>query len=178
MVSKSGTNELHGSVFYDFTNNDMRGDTIEGRSVFVPEFEEKRYGVSFGGPIIEDTLFFFGAYERFEGVNLFGRGPVGSGATTIVTGFTQAEYDRSSTSPAPSTASTTSAARRSPIRRSTRNTSPASTGTSTTVTARRFTYNYNKGLNLTESDTGSTNFEFGKHLYDRGAELKAYSGQL
>jgi hypothetical protein len=50
MVSKSGTNDFTGSVFFDFTNNDMRGDTIEGRSVFVPEFEEKRYGVSLRRP--------------------------------------------------------------------------------------------------------------------------------
>ncbi len=178
MVSKSGTNEWHGKVFYDFTNNDMRGDSIQGRSVFVPKFEEKRYGLSFGGPIIEDTLFFFGAYEKYEGVNLFARGPVGSGATTIVTGFTQAEYQQ--------------------IIDIARNTygiddlggQPISDPSVDEKYLARvdwnindrhraaFTYNFNKGLNLTESDTGSTNFEYGNHLYDRGAELKAYSGQL
>ena len=178
MVSKSGTNDWHGKVFYDFTNNDMRGDSIQGRSVFVPEFEEKRYGVSFGGPIIEDTLFFFGAYEKYEGVNLFARGPVGSGATTIVTGFTQAEYD-----------SIVNIARTVYGIDDLGGTPVSDPSVDEKYLARvdwnindrhraAFTYNYNKGLNLTESDTGSTNFEFGKHLYDRGAELKAYSGQL
>ena len=178
MVSKSGTNEFSGSVFFDFTNTDMRGDTIEGRSVFVPEFEEKRYGATFGGPIIEDTLFFFGAYERFEGVNLFGRGPVGSGALTEVSGFTQAEYqqiidiarnvygidDLGGTTLSDPAIDEKYLAR-----------------IDWTINDRHraaLTYNYNKGLNLSESDSGSTRFEYGNHLYDRGAELNAYSGQL
>lgn len=178
MVSKSGTNEFTGSVFFDYTNDGMRGDTIEGRSVFVPEFEEKRYGLSFGGPIIEDTLFFFGAYERFEGVNLYGRGPVGSNATTIVTGFSQTEYqqiidiartvygiDDLGGTPVSDPAIDEKYLARLDWNINDRHRAA-------------FTYNYNKGLNLTESDTGSSNFEYGKHLYDRGAELKAYSAQV
>lgn len=178
MVSKSGTNEFHGSVFYDYTNDSMRGDTIEGRSVFVPEFEEKRYGASFGGPIIEDTLFFFGAYERFEGVNLFGRGPVGSGVTTEVSGFTQAEYDQIvniantvyGISDLGGNIASDPAIDEKYLARLDWNINDRHRAA--------LTYNYNKGLNLTESDTGSTRFEFGNHLYDRGAELNAYSGQL
>lgn len=178
MVSKSGTNEFKGNVFFDFTNNDLRGDTIEGRQVFVPEFEEKRYGASFGGPIIEDTLFFFGAYERFEGVNLFGRGPAGSNATTPVTGFTQAEYQQIidiannvyGISDLGGTPVSDPSIDEKYLARIDWNINDRHRAA--------LTYNYNKGLNLTESDTGSTNFEYGNHLYDRGAELKAYSGQL
>lgn len=178
MVSKSGTNDFHGSVFFDYTDDSMRGATIEGRKVFVPSFEEKRYGATFGGPIIKDKLFFFGAYEKFEGVNIFGRGPVGSGATTEVSGFTQAEYneiidiartvygiDNLGGTPTSDPAIDEKYLAR----------------LDWTINDRHraaLTYNYNKGLNLTESDTGSSNFEYGNHLYDRGAELKAYSGQL
>jgi outer membrane receptor for ferrienterochelin and colicin len=178
MVSKSGTNEFSGSVFYDYTSNDLRGDTIDGRTVFVPEFDEKRYGVSLGGPIIPDTLFFFGAYERFEGVNLFSRGPVGSGVTTEVSGFTQAEYDQIvglansvyGISDLGGTTLSDPSVDEKYLARLDWNINDRHRAA--------LTYNYNKGLNLTESDTGSTNFEFGNHLYDRGAELKAYSGQL
>jgi outer membrane receptor for ferrienterochelin and colicin len=178
MVSKSGTNDFHAKFFYDYTNDSMRGDTIEGRSVFVPKFDEKRYGVSFGGPIIQDTLFFFGAYEKFEGVNIFGRGPEGSGATTIVTGFTQAEYDQIvniantvyGISDLGGTPTSDPAVDEKYLARIDWNINDRHRAA--------LTYNYNKGLNLTESDTGSTRFEFGKHLYDRGTELKAYSGQL
>lgn len=178
MVSKSGTNEFHGKVFYDYTNDSMRGDTIEGRQVFVPEFDEKRYGLTFGGPIIPDRLFFFGAYEKFEGVNLFGRGPIGSGATTEITGFTQAEYqqiidiarnvygiDDLGGQPISDPSVDEKYLARLDWNISDRHRAS-------------LTYNYNKGLNLTESDTGNTNFEYGKHLYDRGAELKAYAGQF
>ncbi len=178
MVSKSGTNDFTGSVFFDFTNNDMRGDSIEGRNVFVPEFEEKRYGLAFGGPIIEDTLFFFGAYERFEGVNLFGRGPVGSGATTEVSGFTQAEYQQIidiartvyGIDDLGGTPTSDPAVDEKYLARIDWNINDRHRAA--------LTYNYNKGLNLTESDSGSTRFEYGNHLYDRGAELKAYSAQV
>lgn len=178
MVSKSGTNEFTGSVFYDYTSDSMRGDSIEGRNVFVPDFEEKRYGLTFGGPIIPDTLFFFGAYERFEGVNLFGRGPVGSGATTEVSGFTQAEYQQIidiartvyGIDDLGGTPTSDPAIDEKYLARLDWNISDRHRAA--------LTYNYNKGLNLTEADTGSTNFEYGNHLYDRGAELKAYSAQL
>jgi outer membrane receptor for ferrienterochelin and colicin len=178
MVSKSGTNEFSGSVFFDYTSDALRGDTIEGRSVFVPEFDEKRYGATFGGPIIADTLFFFGAYERFEGVNLFGRGPVGSGATTEVTGFTQAEYqqiidiarDTYGIDNLGGTINSDPSIDEKYLARLDWNINDRHRAA--------LTYNYNKGLNLTESDSGSSNFEYGNHLYDRGAELKAYSAQL
>jgi hypothetical protein len=177
-VTKSGTNSFHGGVFYDYTDDSLRGDTIEGRTVFVPKFEEKRYGGSFGGPIIPDRLFFFGAYEKFEGSNLFFRGPEGSGQPNIITGFTQAIYDQ--------------------LVNAARNTygfEPGGLVTNNPTADEKYlarldwnindrhraavTYNYAKGLNLTESDSNQvTQFEFGNHLYDRGAELKATTVQL
>jgi hypothetical protein len=178
-VSKSGTNQFHGSLFYDYTDDSLRGDTIEGRSVFVPKFDEKRYGGTFGGPIIPDRLFFFGAYERFEGSNLFFRGPVGSGQPNIITGFTQADFDNivaiannvygiADLGGMPTANPTTD---EKYLARFDLNISDRHRAA--------FTYNYNKGLNLTESDSNQvTQFEFGNHLYDRGTELKAYSGQL
>ncbi|MBU6320726.1 MAG: TonB-dependent receptor [Alphaproteobacteria bacterium] len=178
-VTKSGTNNFHGGFFFDYTNDSLRGDSIEGRQIFVPEFEEKRYGASFGGPIIQDKLFFFGAYEKFEGSNLFLRGPEGSGQPNIITGFTQAIYDQivngASTIYGISNLGGT----------------PTVNPTSDEKYLARLdwnisdrhraavTYNYSKGLNLTESDSNQvTQFEFGNHLYDRGAELKAYSMQV
>lgn len=64
-VTKSGTNELHGDAFVSFTN-----DKLTAKNVFdkradrpKPDFRRIQYGVSLGGPIIKDKLFFFGAYE-------------------------------------------------------------------------------------------------------------------
>ena len=93
-VTKGGTNEFHGGFFYDYTDDNFRGDSLDGDSVAVPAFERKRYGFNVGGPIVEDKLFFFVAYEKLEDINTFERGPEGSGAINEVAGFTQDEYDR------------------------------------------------------------------------------------
>ncbi|MBI1340040.1 TonB-dependent receptor [bacterium] len=177
-VTKSGTNRFSGSAFYDYTDDSLRGDSLEGQTVFVPSFEDKRYGGTLGGPIIPDRLFFFAAYEKYEGSNLFFRGPAGSGATNEIAGLSQANFDRIR-----NIAQTVYGYDPGDV--------PASAPTTDEKYLLRFdwnindrhraavTYNYSKGLNLTESDSNqATQFEFSKHLYNRGAELKAYSGQL
>jgi hypothetical protein len=81
-VTKSGTNEFHGSAFYFKTDDSMAGnrsaDTTVNRS-----FEEKTYGGTFGGPIIKDKLFFFLSYDKYEEAAALQRGPTGSGAVNI-----------------------------------------------------------------------------------------------
>lgn len=74
-VTKSGTNEFHGGLFFDYTSNDLRGDSIEGNKISTQDYEDKRYGFNVGGPIIPNTLFFFGSYEKNEAVALFDNGP-------------------------------------------------------------------------------------------------------
>lgn len=74
-VTKSGTNEFHGGAFFDYTSNDLRGDKINGTKITTQDFEDKRYGFNVGGPIIPNTLFFFGSYEKNEAVNLFDNSP-------------------------------------------------------------------------------------------------------
>ncbi len=70
-VTKSGTNDLSGGMFYDFTSDSLTGDEVEGEHVDLGDFSTKRYGVHFGAPLIEDTLFFFGSYEKLEGNEIF-----------------------------------------------------------------------------------------------------------
>ena len=176
-VTKSGTNEIHGGAFYDFTSDDFRGDSLEGADVNVSPFEEKRYGFNAGGPIIPDRLFIFGAYEKFEGANNFDRGPVGSGAVAEVAGFTQANFDRISQ-----------------IAQDVYGYDPGGTPSSvanedekilvkvdwnvTDDQRATFTYNFNDGFNATESDGDSDEFEYANHLYERGAELQSYAASL
>ena len=65
IVTKSGTNALHGSVYY-FNRNEL----FSANSPFaVPGTEkgklrDQQYGVSFGGPVIKDKLFYFFNYEK------------------------------------------------------------------------------------------------------------------
>ena len=62
-VTKSGTNELSGSVYGFSRNNNLVG-TKAGEKEFNPgQFDYKQYGFRLGGPIIKNKLFFFGSFE-------------------------------------------------------------------------------------------------------------------
>jgi hypothetical protein len=77
-VTKSGTNEVHGSAFFDYTSDSLMGDQVEDTEVDTGDFTEERYGVNVGFPLIKDELFFFGAYEKLEGAQIFSYGPFGN----------------------------------------------------------------------------------------------------
>jgi len=60
-VTKTGTNQFHGSAF-EFHRN----DNLDARTFFDPElppFVRNQFGGVFGGPIKRDRAFFIGAYE-------------------------------------------------------------------------------------------------------------------
>jgi hypothetical protein len=66
-VSKSGTNDIHGSA-YEF----LRNSALDSRNYFdyntegqpdKPEFRRNQFGGSVGGPVKKDKLFFFANYE-------------------------------------------------------------------------------------------------------------------
>ena len=92
-VTKSGTNELHGSVYYVFRNDDTSGDRFfrrPDRYQPPPVFTDSTAGFTSGGPIIKDKLFFFINYEELKSnrnAPIFG--PIGSGLTEV--GITDAE---------------------------------------------------------------------------------------
>lgn len=67
-VTKSGTNDLHGEIFYRYTDQDMREKTPaeEASGEDKPETSEKEYGFAVGGPIIEDRMHFFFTVEKKE----------------------------------------------------------------------------------------------------------------
>jgi outer membrane receptor for ferrienterochelin and colicin len=92
-VTKTGRNEIYGSVFFDYGSDDFRGDKLEGDNIAQQDYEETRYGFELGGALIEDQLFFYGAYEKYNGADLNNRGAIGSGAVNEVP-VTQAELDR------------------------------------------------------------------------------------
>ncbi|MBE0392306.1 carboxypeptidase regulatory-like domain-containing protein [Flavobacterium sp. PL002] len=62
-VTKSGTNEFHGTAYAFFRNQDLTGSKIKGDKIFVPSLEQTQAGFSIGGPIIKNKLFFFANYE-------------------------------------------------------------------------------------------------------------------
>lgn len=70
-VTRSGTNEIEGSVYNSFRSNkkDFIG-TKAGQNVIVPgKFNEKIWGARIGAPIVKDKLFFFGNFETLENIS-------------------------------------------------------------------------------------------------------------
>ena len=91
-VTKSGGNDFHGSVYGTYRENDWSGENQAGDKPNIFDTDET-YGGTFGGPLIEDRLFFFVNYEKtkYKGVGT-NFGPTGSDATNIVP-ITQAQID-------------------------------------------------------------------------------------
>ncbi|HZY62932.1 MAG TPA: carboxypeptidase-like regulatory domain-containing protein [Edaphobacter sp.] len=65
LVTKSGTNNLHGSA-YEF----IRNSALDARNYFdqdkIPAFQRNNFGGSLGGPIRKDKLLLFGNYEGYR----------------------------------------------------------------------------------------------------------------
>src|SRR5581483_11927508 len=65
IVTASGSNALHGSV-YEF----LRNSDLDARNFFdqgtIPQFQRNEFGVALGGPIKKNKLFVFGNYEGFR----------------------------------------------------------------------------------------------------------------
>lgn len=83
VITRSGTNDFHGTGF-EF----LRNDDLDSRNFFdlprkqvrggLPEFRRNQFGGTFGGPIVKDKTFFFISYEglrRFQGITRAGSVP-------------------------------------------------------------------------------------------------------
>jgi hypothetical protein len=176
-VTKSGENEWHGSAFFDYTSDGMGGDSLEGEKIATGSFDEKRYGATLGGRIIKDKLFFFLAYEKLEGSDLFDRGVAGSARAVQVEGVSAAQFERIGN-----------------IVREMYDYEPGGLPLSMPVEDEKVfaridwnindnhrasvIYNWNDGFSISEPDSDSNELEFSNHYYERGAEMTSYSGQL
>ncbi len=68
-VTKSGSNEFDGVVFYRYGDDSFQGSETEFGPLPDADFEEEEWGITVSGPIIEDKLFFLASYEEFEETN-------------------------------------------------------------------------------------------------------------
>lgn len=168
-VTKSGTNEVHGSAFYDFTSDSFKGDSIEGNDIDNGNYTEKRYGFTVGLPLISDKLFLFGAYEKKEGVRLHeyaGLSRVSEEELAEITRIATEVYDYD----------------------------PGGFKGSSPIEDEKlllkvdwninedhraaFTYNWNDGYTISESDTGTSRLSFDGHFYERGAEIETITASV
>ncbi len=162
-VTKAGTNEIHGSAFYDFTSDSLKGDSIDGVDIDNGNYTEKRYGFTVGMPLIKDNLFLFGAYEKKEGVRLHeyaGLSRITAEELSEISRISQEVYGYN----------------------------PGGFKGSSPVTDEKLllkldwninedhratlVYNWNDGFTISESDTGTTRLSYDGHFYERGAEIE------
>lgn len=80
IISRTGTNEFHGTAFYYYRDHNIAAFPTLRRSAFNPDpfFRRAQYGGSLGGPIKRDRAFFFGNVEWLN---------QNSAISTIHTGF-------------------------------------------------------------------------------------------
>lgn len=65
LISKSGTNVFHGSIF-DYLRNSYFDAQSPFKSAYHPQFHLNQYGGNLGGPILKGRTFFFANYEGFR----------------------------------------------------------------------------------------------------------------
>ena len=63
VVTKSGTNTLHGSLYDYFQNNSLNSRTLLQPRPIPDTLRQNQFGGSLGGPIRKDRTFFFANYE-------------------------------------------------------------------------------------------------------------------
>jgi carboxypeptidase family protein len=66
VVTNSGTNQVHGTVFEYLRNSALDARDFFDETIGTPPFKRNQFGGSLGGPIKKDKLFAFGTYEAFR----------------------------------------------------------------------------------------------------------------
>ncbi len=89
-ITKSGSNRFQGNVFYEYTGDNLRRNL----SAEPPDFNDRFWGATLGGPIIKDKLFFFAAYENSSQFVPLAMGPAGSGVGEERPWLSQSDFDR------------------------------------------------------------------------------------
>lgn len=102
IVTRSGSNEFHGSAYDVINNSAFNSLTASQRAdgTRKPVVTENTFGFSLGGPIVKDKLFFFGTYQRDlfrSGADATARVPTAEGFAKLRSLFpagTNANLDR------------------------------------------------------------------------------------
>jgi hypothetical protein len=68
MVTKSGTNHIHGSIFGFLENDNLDANswTNKNQGIGISPFTQTIFGGTFGGRVLKDKLFYFVDYEGFR----------------------------------------------------------------------------------------------------------------
>ena len=180
-VTKSGSNEWTGTVFLERTGDQWRGDTLkvngETQDYSSKDFTEDTKGFSIGGPLLEDKLFIYGAYEESEQPRFLAMGYAGSSNGVERPWLSKEDHDRIEsisndvynykTGGQPSDGAQTD---EKYMLRLDWNINEQHDATAI--------YNYYDGVQLRSSDGDSNEFEFANHFYNKGAESETTTLRL
>lgn len=85
IVTRTGSNGLHGSGFFFFRDHNMSAYPGLARDPLAPDpfFARRQSGLWVGGPIVKDRLFFFGAYEHNNQKGVFTSVPTDPAFSTL-----------------------------------------------------------------------------------------------
>ncbi|HEX6628017.1 MAG TPA: carboxypeptidase regulatory-like domain-containing protein [Gemmatimonadaceae bacterium] len=64
VITKSGTNELHGTLHYFGKDDALSSDLSHANVTLAPDFRQQQFGATLGGPIVKDKFFYFIAYDQ------------------------------------------------------------------------------------------------------------------
>ena len=82
--TKSGTNQLHGSLYEFLRNSDLDATSFFSVGQTKPPYHQNQFGGTVGGPIIRNKLFYFGSVEATR---------IDAGTTSITTVPSAAQRD-------------------------------------------------------------------------------------
>ena len=100
VVTKSGTNDFHGSASWSYDSNQFSGHSIGFEALHLnpgapdrtitTKFQDEDSSLTLGGPIIPDKLFFFAGYDKYVGIGAATYSPSDVTSANPITGVTQA----------------------------------------------------------------------------------------
>ena len=64
VITKSGTNDLHGTFHYFGKDGALSSDASHANLTLKPDFRQHQFGATLGGPIVKDKFFYFVAYDQ------------------------------------------------------------------------------------------------------------------
>ena len=64
VVTQSGTNALHGTLFEFLRNSAVDSRSVFAQTSFAPPFRQNQFGGALGGPLKKNRLFLFGELRR------------------------------------------------------------------------------------------------------------------
>lgn len=180
-VTKSGTNELSGSMFYEFQNDSLAGKApqtsggvLNGNKSEL-DFDEKTFGATLGGAVVKDKLFFFVSYEKFESETT-GWGAGGSDAVNT-TNATVAQYEELKRIASEVYGVDVGEYAATPKTKEEKLLLKLDWNINDDHRA-AFTYQYSDGNQINNTTDGTSELKLSSHWYDKNENLESYSFKL